>query len=93
MTIILRLTRYWFGKSINAFIVSDLKVNKNNVGDWYMFCREVCMIAWCIHHPKKTDHKCKQKKSLKLIIQWRNDGNDTKFVTSESEAYAWNIRE
>ncbi|GFT93595.1 hypothetical protein TNCV_677351 [Trichonephila clavipes] len=27
--IILRLTRYWFGKSMNAFVVNDLKVNKN----------------------------------------------------------------
>ncbi|GFX26655.1 hypothetical protein TNCV_4536651 [Trichonephila clavipes] len=26
--IILRLTRYWFGKSMNAFVVNDLKVNK-----------------------------------------------------------------
>ncbi|GFV60301.1 mitotic-spindle organizing protein 2A [Trichonephila clavipes] len=29
ITIILRLTRYWFGKSMNAFLVNDLKVNKN----------------------------------------------------------------
>ncbi|GFS68368.1 hypothetical protein TNCV_3000521 [Trichonephila clavipes] len=27
ITIILRLTRYWFGKSMNAFVVNDLKVN------------------------------------------------------------------
>ncbi|GFU50841.1 mediator of RNA polymerase II transcription subunit 23 [Trichonephila clavipes] len=27
--VILRLTRYWFGKSMNAFVVNDLKVNKN----------------------------------------------------------------
>ncbi|GFU99841.1 hypothetical protein TNCV_506621 [Trichonephila clavipes] len=27
--IILRLTIYWFGKSMNAFVVNDLKVNKN----------------------------------------------------------------
>ncbi|GFT49247.1 mitotic-spindle organizing protein 2A [Trichonephila clavipes] len=49
MTIILRLTRYCFCKSMNAFLVNDLKVNKNTVVNWYMFCREVCMIAWCIH--------------------------------------------
>ncbi|GFU24073.1 mitotic-spindle organizing protein 2A [Trichonephila clavipes] len=29
ITIILHLTRYWFGKSMNAFVVNDLKVNKN----------------------------------------------------------------
>ncbi|GFU92980.1 retrovirus-related Pol polyprotein from transposon 17.6 [Trichonephila clavipes] len=29
ITIIFRLTRYWFGKSLNAFLVNDLKVNKN----------------------------------------------------------------
>ncbi|GFV66475.1 hypothetical protein TNCV_192301 [Trichonephila clavipes] len=37
------LTRYWFGKSMNAFVVNDLKVNKNTVLEWYMFCREVRM--------------------------------------------------
>ncbi|GFS90023.1 hypothetical protein TNCV_507291 [Trichonephila clavipes] len=26
ITIILRLTRYWFGKSMNAFVVNDLKL-------------------------------------------------------------------
>ncbi|GFT20134.1 hypothetical protein TNCV_1945691 [Trichonephila clavipes] len=31
-TIILRLTRYWFGKSMNAFVVNDLKVNKKGTG-------------------------------------------------------------
>ncbi|GFW34957.1 RNase H domain-containing protein [Trichonephila clavipes] len=35
--------RYWFGKSINAFVVNDVKVNENTVADFYMF-REVCMI-------------------------------------------------
>ncbi|GFV78165.1 uncharacterized protein TNCV_1036331 [Trichonephila clavipes] len=33
ITIILRLTRYWFGKSMNAFVVNDLKVNKTCGGD------------------------------------------------------------
>ncbi|GFY12653.1 mitotic-spindle organizing protein 2A [Trichonephila clavipes] len=28
--IILRLTRYWFGKSMNAFVVNDLKVNNRS---------------------------------------------------------------
>ncbi|GFU44664.1 hypothetical protein TNCV_1507421 [Trichonephila clavipes] len=28
LKLILRLTRYWFGKSMNAFVVNDLKVNK-----------------------------------------------------------------
>ncbi|GFT00049.1 hypothetical protein TNCV_420711 [Trichonephila clavipes] len=32
ITIILRLTRYWFGKSMNAFVVNaDLTVTKNSV--------------------------------------------------------------
>ncbi|GFT39876.1 mitotic-spindle organizing protein 2A [Trichonephila clavipes] len=52
ITIILRLTRYWFGKSMNAFVVNDLKVNKNTVVDWYMFCREVCMLA-CVKESEK----------------------------------------
>ncbi|GFW03004.1 hypothetical protein TNCV_156241 [Trichonephila clavipes] len=29
INIILRLTRYWFGKSMNEFVMNDLKVNKN----------------------------------------------------------------
>ncbi|GFU72868.1 hypothetical protein TNCV_4006041 [Trichonephila clavipes] len=29
ITIILRLTRYWFDKSMNEFVMNDLKVNKN----------------------------------------------------------------
>ncbi|GFV94268.1 uncharacterized protein TNCV_1137231 [Trichonephila clavipes] len=29
ITIILRLTRYWFGKSMNEFVMNELKVNKN----------------------------------------------------------------
>ncbi|GFV84615.1 mitotic-spindle organizing protein 2A [Trichonephila clavipes] len=36
ITIILCLMRYWFGKSMNAFVVNDLKVNKNTVVDWYV---------------------------------------------------------
>ncbi|GFW90025.1 putative transposase-like protein [Trichonephila clavipes] len=44
--------RYWFGKSMNAFVVNDLKVNKNTVVNWYMFCREVCMIA-CVKESAK----------------------------------------
>ncbi|GFV03392.1 hypothetical protein TNCV_3397211 [Trichonephila clavipes] len=36
ITIILRLTRYWFGKSMNAFVVNDLKVNKNRSQSWWM---------------------------------------------------------
>ncbi|GFX80639.1 phosphate-regulating neutral endopeptidase [Trichonephila clavipes] len=35
ITIILRLTRYWFGKSMNAFVVNDLKVNKKGIIDQY----------------------------------------------------------
>ncbi|GFX86942.1 mitotic-spindle organizing protein 2A [Trichonephila clavipes] len=50
--VILRLTRYWFGKSMNEFVVNDLKINKNTVVDWYMFCREVCMVA-CVNESAK----------------------------------------
>ncbi|GFT06715.1 mitotic-spindle organizing protein 2A [Trichonephila clavipes] len=31
--------------SMNEFAVKDVRVNKNTVVDWYMFCREVCMAA------------------------------------------------
>ncbi|GFU93896.1 mitotic-spindle organizing protein 2A [Trichonephila clavipes] len=29
----------FFGKSMNEFAVKDVRVNKNTVVDWYMFCR------------------------------------------------------
>ncbi|GFW79923.1 hypothetical protein TNCV_3899241 [Trichonephila clavipes] len=29
--------------SMSEFAVKDVRVNKNTVVDWYMFCREVCM--------------------------------------------------
>ncbi|GFT60147.1 uncharacterized protein TNCV_2550951, partial [Trichonephila clavipes] len=29
--------------SMNEFAVKDVKVNRNTVVDWYMFCQEVCM--------------------------------------------------
>ncbi|GFU86847.1 hypothetical protein TNCV_2231721 [Trichonephila clavipes] len=32
-------------KSMNEFAVKDVRVNKNTVVDWYMFCREVSMAA------------------------------------------------
>ncbi|GFS47192.1 mitotic-spindle organizing protein 2A [Trichonephila clavipes] len=31
--------------SMNEFAVKDVRVHKNTVVDWYMFCREVCMAA------------------------------------------------
>ncbi|GFX23180.1 putative transposase-like protein [Trichonephila clavipes] len=37
---------------MNAFVVNDLKVNKNTVVDWYMFCHEVCMLA-CVKESAK----------------------------------------
>ncbi|GFW27881.1 hypothetical protein TNCV_767611 [Trichonephila clavipes] len=47
MTIILRLTRYWFGKSMNAFAVNDLKVNKNRSQISTEFCLN-CIISLCV---------------------------------------------
>ncbi|GFW19233.1 hypothetical protein TNCV_255601 [Trichonephila clavipes] len=29
---------------MNEFAVKDVRVNKNTVVDWYMICREVCMV-------------------------------------------------
>ncbi|GFY13242.1 hypothetical protein TNCV_2335061 [Trichonephila clavipes] len=56
------LTRYWFGKSMNAFVVNYLKVKKNTVADWYMFCREVCMTLKSKRQRMKIDFqlKCRQ---------------------------------
>ena len=42
---VLRVTKMWFGRSSNAYVVNELKLNKNTVVDWFMFCREVCMYA------------------------------------------------
>ncbi|GFY13495.1 hypothetical protein TNCV_1803661 [Trichonephila clavipes] len=41
---------------MNAFVVNDLKVNKNTVVDWYMFCREVCMTRKTTRGSLATDH-------------------------------------
>ncbi|GFX76199.1 mitotic-spindle organizing protein 2A [Trichonephila clavipes] len=30
---------------MNVLAVKNVRVNKNTVVDWYMFCREVCMVA------------------------------------------------
>ena len=38
---ILCVTKLWFGRCMNDFIVNELKVNKNTVLDLFMFCREV----------------------------------------------------
>ncbi|GFU65686.1 hypothetical protein TNCV_5058211 [Trichonephila clavipes] len=37
--------RMMYARSMNEFAVKDVRVNKNTVVDWYMFCREVCMAA------------------------------------------------
>ena len=39
---ILCVSKLWFGRCMNDFIVNELKVNKNTVVDLFMFCREVC---------------------------------------------------
>ncbi|GFQ98011.1 hypothetical protein TNCT_266161 [Trichonephila clavata] len=50
--VILRLTRYWFGKSMNELVVNDLKINKNTIVDWNMFFHEICLIA-CVNGSAK----------------------------------------
>ena len=39
---ILCVTKLWFGRCMNDFIVNELKVNKNTIVEWFMFCQEVC---------------------------------------------------
>ncbi|GFW58205.1 uncharacterized protein TNCV_2633791 [Trichonephila clavipes] len=59
ITIILRLTRYWFGKSMNAFVVNgDLTVTS-----WWMtiFMNSLHPSQGCIHQRNIT--KCKRKKN------------------------------
>ncbi|GFX90259.1 hypothetical protein TNCV_3848341 [Trichonephila clavipes] len=70
ITIILRLTRYWFGKSMNEFVMNDLKVNKN------MIIRHVAAILRsqvmrifinsCIHRNihQQIMTKCKRKAAI-----------------------------
>ncbi|GFV35308.1 uncharacterized protein TNCV_3203401 [Trichonephila clavipes] len=63
ITIILRLTRYWFGKSMNAFVVNaDLTVTS-----WWMtiFMNSLHPSQGCIHQRNMT--KCKRK-VLSLIF-------------------------
>ncbi|GFR07507.1 uncharacterized protein TNCT_632041 [Trichonephila clavata] len=86
ISIILRLTSYWFGKSMNEFLVNDLNINKATVLDWYMFCCEVCMIA-CVNESAKLGGegviveidesllgKLEEEKSeMKLSIWWNSE--------------------
>ncbi|GFX19603.1 hypothetical protein TNCV_2075111 [Trichonephila clavipes] len=57
ITIILRLTRYWFGKSMNAFVVNDDLM----VTSWWMtiFMNSLHPSQRCIHQRNMT--KCKRK--------------------------------
>ncbi|GFV70175.1 mitotic-spindle organizing protein 2A [Trichonephila clavipes] len=57
ITIILRLTRYWFGKSMNAFVVND----DLTVTSWWMtiFMNSLHPSQRCIHQRNMT--KCKRK--------------------------------
>ncbi|GFS50822.1 mitotic-spindle organizing protein 2A [Trichonephila clavipes] len=59
ITIILRLTRYWFGKSMNAFVVNDDLM----VTSWWMtiFMNSLHPSQGCIHQRNMT--KCKRKVS------------------------------
>ncbi|GFW56742.1 hypothetical protein TNCV_4068221 [Trichonephila clavipes] len=63
ITIILRLTRYWFGKSMNAFVVND----DLTVTSWWMtiFMNSLHPSQGCIHQRNMT--KCKRKSA-----GWRN---------------------
>ena len=42
---ILHVTKIWFRKCMNDFVVNKLKLNKTTVDDWFMFCCEVCRNA------------------------------------------------
>ncbi|GFU01405.1 hypothetical protein TNCV_54061 [Trichonephila clavipes] len=59
ITIILRLTRYWFGKSMNAFVLND----DLTVTSWWMtiFMNSLHPSQGCIHQRNMT--KCKRKVS------------------------------
>ncbi|GFX81973.1 hypothetical protein TNCV_2571721 [Trichonephila clavipes] len=64
ITIILRLTRYWFGKSMNAFVVNDLKVNKNMT----KLIRHVAAIL-----RSQVDLNCLQENRLKVNSEREQD--------------------
>lgn len=38
----LKVTREWFGRCEQKFVMEDVNVAKKTVNDWYSFCREVC---------------------------------------------------
>ncbi|GFU44663.1 uncharacterized protein TNCV_1507411 [Trichonephila clavipes] len=64
ITIILRLTRYWFGKSMNAFVVND----DLTVTSWWMtiFMNSLHPSQGCIHQQNMT--KCKRKSATENNI-------------------------
>ncbi|GFX81347.1 hypothetical protein TNCV_2513361 [Trichonephila clavipes] len=81
-TIILRLTRYWFGKSMNAFVVNDLKVNKKDgslvvPGLNPMIEQSHCKPRVCDHeqpqHPYKLEiNQLPYKNHIEPIINYHN---------------------
>ena len=41
---ILKVTRFWYGRSEQNFVRKELNVSEHKVVDWYMFCHKVCML-------------------------------------------------
>ncbi|KFM76295.1 hypothetical protein X975_13952, partial [Stegodyphus mimosarum] len=42
---ILRITTCWFLKMRNECVIQEVKVHQHAVVDWFMFCRELCMMT------------------------------------------------
>ena len=42
---ILKITRYWYGRCLQDFVVNEVHVHEHVIVDWFMFCREPCMVT------------------------------------------------
>ncbi|GFU29434.1 hypothetical protein TNCV_418711 [Trichonephila clavipes] len=66
---------------MNEFAVKDVRVNKNTVVDWYMFCREVCMVAVL----NEVNHSVVKGKLLKLMRAYLSGAKSNERGTFECD--------
>ena len=41
----MKITIYWCGRCQQDFSVNQVGVHEHAIVDWFMFCREVCMVT------------------------------------------------
>ncbi|GFX01405.1 mitotic-spindle organizing protein 2A [Trichonephila clavipes] len=62
----------------NPYILNDVKVNKNTVVDWYIFCKEVCMVVVLNESEPLGDEGKIVEIDERLFGKMKGDANGTK---------------